>query len=75
MIAEKRHHLEEKTLLSKGTTQLLAPSLAKINISSCAATDNEKEEILIYTQAHHRPKLFTGFEFSSLKQKAQLYQT
>lgn len=30
MIVEKRHHLEEKTLLSEGTTQLLTPSLAKI---------------------------------------------
>lgn len=30
MIVEKRHHLEGKTLLSEGTTQLLTPSLAKI---------------------------------------------
>lgn len=30
MIVEKRHHLEEKTLLSEGTTQLLTSSLAKI---------------------------------------------
>lgn len=30
MIVEKRRHLEGKTLLSEGTTQLLTPSLAKI---------------------------------------------
>lgn len=69
MIVERRHHLEEKR--REGTTQLLTPSLD--NISSYATTDNEKEEISIYPQAHHGPKLFTGYEIFS-KLKAQLYQ-